>query len=168
MTAILPKKHPTGGQKLRKSNRVYPRYDPDEEELRKRKSKNQKTWFGQQGQQNKGQPLQAQPQGGWTAQPAQQPEQPQLPPVGNLWRAIVIIIMAILAFIVLYHMIAYILPDIVGGSGGSGGNSAGCPTDCGPAGVGVTVASQCACPTACKNYFIITSSYMKGYKQCHR
>jgi len=159
MTA-LPRKHPTGGQKLKRSNFVYPRYDRDEAGLRKKK-------IGQQGKPSSGQPLQAQPQRGWTAQPAQpsqqnpqQPEQQQLPPVGNLWRAIILIIMAILAMIVLLHIISNLAPTSPSGDDGDGSEctcycdtgevcttNSQCPSDTSVP--GTSVPGVCGCPVGC-------------------
>ena len=175
MTA-LPRKHPTGGQKLKKSNRVYPNYSNEErrrkleEELRKLKKK--KPLLGQQGTSSQGQPLQAQPQRGWTAQPAQQPEQQnpqqpnqqalqqnQLPPVGNLWRAMVIIIMAILAFIVVFHLISYVLPDIVPEGPTGNGN---CITSC--EGFAIVQAPGCDCPS--DSYLSPTTPYAYNNAEC--
>jgi len=164
--SALPRKHSTGGQKLRKSNRVYPRDNRDEErirrleeELKKAKLKKQRTWFGRQGNPSGGmQPVQiTKPQTWWIAQKLQnnqQPEQPQnqqanpqnqLPPVGNLWRAAVLITMAILAFAVAYHFISYIAPVFTsGGGGGGGGGGTNCLTTC--SGFAVVQAPGCDCP----------------------
>ena len=89
--SALPRKHPTGRQKLRKSNRVYPRYDDREEELRKRKSR-----FGRIGRPNWGQASKAQPQRGWNAQHAQN----QRPPISKWWWIAIIIVVIVFVVII--------------------------------------------------------------------
>lgn len=129
------------------------------EQIRKRKEKYPKT-------------VQNFPIFGHVGQPQRGAGQPQPAPVETWWKAIVFVAIAILAFIVIYHVISYVLPDIMSGSntgGGSsgGGGGSGCPTDCG-IGLGVVVASQCNCPSSCPHYTIISNPpSMSGYKQCY-
>lgn len=164
--SILPRKHPTGGQKLKKSNRVYPSYSLWERLKNRKRAKPKKTWFGGQGKASQGQAVQAQPQRGWTAQPAQNPapQQNQQLPVPSWWRAIVLIIIVILVLIVVYHFILTLMPTLgqgnVGGDGGSG-----CLTTC--EGSGIVIAPNCNCPPGSTYYNTITNPpSMSGYKQC--
>jgi len=150
--SALPRKHPTGRQKLKKSNRVYPRYDRDEEKLRKRK-------IGQQGQQNRGQSLQANPQRGWTANPAQSSQQNQRPPISKWWW--IVIIIAIIIFVTIISSTIKNLNNLDQGTYNGGGNDCTCYCDDGSTCTrnsdctadtsvpGTYVPGVCGCPVGC-------------------
>lgn len=80
---------------------------------------------------------------------------------------------AIFIGVILFVVVLFIvfIPDPDGGGsdlrrGSDGGGR--CPTSCDST-VGVTVASQCRCPSPCTKSFPITNPpEMRGYKQCYR
>ena len=80
---------------------------------------------------------------------------------------VIAIIIGILAFIFVLFLVFG--PDWNGGGGGGrSGGGGGCPTTCNST-VGVTVASQCRCPSPCNKSFPINNPpEMRGYKQCYR
>lgn len=149
--SALPRRHPTGRQKLRKSNRVYPRYDRSEERLKRK--------IGQRGQQNRGQSLQARPQTGWTANPAQSPQQNQVPPTSNWWWIIIIIVTII--FVSIISSAIRNLNNLNQGTDNGYGND--CTCYCGDGSVctkssdcqadtsvpGTYVPGVCGCPVGC-------------------
>ena len=152
--SALPRKHPTGRQKLKKSNRVYPRYDRDEEKLRKRK-------IGQKGQQTQGQSLQAKPQTGWTANPAQSSQQNQRPPISKWWWIVIIAI--IIIFISIISSTLKNLNNLQGTDNGNGNSENDCTCYCDDGSIctrnsdctadtsvpGTYVPGVCGCPVGC-------------------
>ncbi len=148
--SALPRKHPTGRQKLKKSNRVYPRYDRDEERFKKRK-------IEQRGQQNQGQSLRAKPQMGWTAQ---QPQN-QRPQISKWWW--IIIIAVIIIFVSIIYSTLKNLNNLSSTDNGNVNNGNDCTCYCDNGNVctknsdcpadtsvpGTYVPGVCGCPVDC-------------------
>jgi hypothetical protein len=83
---------------------------------------------------------------------------PKIAAGGFGWGLVIIIF-----FIIIGITMAVTLKDTPVSKSTNKNSSSGCPnlSGCG------TIAPQCRCPANCPKYFIITSAYLKGYKQCH-
>jgi len=147
MTA-LPRKHPTGRQKLRKSNRIYPNYSLSDR-LKKRELKTNNNF-------NQAKSMRAQPQRGWTAEQPLQSNQPK--PASNWIVILIAIIIAVVALMMLFNWLSNMVHSTYNNADGNNENDCTCycgdgVTDCTlnhkicPSEDGVP--GVCGCPVGC-------------------